>query len=103
MVNFSILNLSKKSFALAALMFCLTVNGWAVNYVSWDFTPSITNANYASGGANQTGARSTALSGATLSAITINGGPTAVTANTLQRTTGWPTATSVDNTKYLEF
>jgi hypothetical protein len=73
-----------------------------VNYVTWNFTTSITNANYSTSTSNQNAARSTALTSPTLSTISINGtGITGTNANTFHRTTGWPTA--LDNTKYLEF
>ena len=70
------------------------------NYVSWNFATSITSANYSSNTTNQNAARSTALTGATLSTISLNG-VTAANANTNHRSTGWPT--SLDATKYLEF
>ncbi len=71
-----------------------------VNYVSWDFSPSITNANYATNFTNQTGARTSALTSPTLSTLTTVGG-TGATANTFHRSTGWPAASSTSN--YLEF
>jgi len=72
------------------------------NYVTWNFTTSITSANYSTNFVNQSAARSTDLAGATLSTIGINGtGVSGTNANTFHRTTGWPT--SLDNTKFLEF
>lgn len=73
-----------------------------VNYVSWDFTTNITNANYSTNTTNQNAARSSALNAPTLSTITINGtGITGTVGNTFHRSTGWPVA--IDVTKYLEF
>ncbi len=91
--------------ALAILMVCLTLNGWGqTNYVSWDFTTSITNANYSTSTTNQNSVRTTDLTGATLTTISLNGsGISGTNANTFFRTTGWTTSTSVDLNKYLEF
>lgn len=71
------------------------------NYVSWSFTTSITSANYSTNLTNQNNARTTALTGATLTSIGLNG-VTGTGANTNHRTTAWP-AGALDAAKYLEF
>jgi hypothetical protein len=99
-----ILNGFKAIVLFCCLMITATVGWGQTNYVSWNFTTSITSANYSTNTANQNSARSTALTGATLSIISLNGtGISGTNANTLHRSTGWTTATTVDNTKYLEF
>ena len=87
----------------STFLFTLLVGGsWGqTNYVSWNFSTSISSANYASNTTNQNAAKSTDLTGATLSTISLTGGPSAGSGNTNHRTTGWPT--SLDATKYLEF
>ncbi len=87
-------------FSALSLVNASQLSAQSTNYVSWNFTTSITSANYASNTTNQDAARSTALTGATLSSIALNG-VTAANANTNHRTTGWPISLSA--TKYLEF
>ena len=79
----------------------LTGFGQTTNYVSWDFTPSISSANYSTSTTNQTAARTSALANATLSTISLNGGVTGNGASTLHRTTTWPT--TQDLAKYLQY
>ncbi len=88
---------------LFAILLMNTQLSWGqVNYVTWNFTTSITSAAYATNTTNQNSARSTGLTGPTLSLISFNGtGIAGVTGNTLHRTTGWPT--TQDNSKYIEF
>lgn len=79
------------------------VKGQTVNYVSWDFTSTLASSDY-NNTTNQNNVRTTALSNATLSTISLNGtGIAYTTATTFHRTTGWPTASSLDQTKYLEY
>ena len=102
-------NRNKFSIFRVLSIFCLVmgfgvsgVRGQSTNLVSWDFTPSVTSANYATSTTNQNGARTTALTNATLSTISLNGsGVSGATANTLHRTTGWPTSSSTSH--YLQF
>lgn len=88
---------------LFAILLINTQLSWGqVNYVTWNFTTSITSASYATNTTNQNSARSTGLTGPTLSLISFNGtGIAGGTGNTLHRTTGWPT--TQDNSKYIEF
>jgi len=96
-----------KLFSLLALLLMLGLNGvmGQTNYVSWDFSTSVTNANYASSQTNQDGARTTALTSTTFGGITL-ATATAATANTFHRTTGWPNNTAsvtASATSYIQF
>jgi autotransporter-associated beta strand protein len=84
-----------KLFSFLALLMMLGVNGvmGQTNYVSWDFSTSITNANYASSQTNQDGARTTALTSTTFGGITL-AKANATTANTFHRSTGWTNNTA---------
>lgn len=73
-----------------------------VNYVSWDFNPTLGGGSYAGSQANMDAVRTTALTSPTIVGITL-GTVTAVTANTFHRTTGWPTATSANSSVYVEY
>ena len=89
------------------LVLVLGVNGvmGQTNYVSWNFTPSITNANYASNQTNQDGARTTGLTSTTFGGITL-ATATSATAATFHRTTGWPNSTAsvtASATSYIQF
>jgi hypothetical protein len=50
----------------AIIVFASVGIGQTTNYVSWDFTTSISNANYATKTTNQNGARTSALTTPTL-------------------------------------
>lgn len=81
----------------------MTVKGWGqTNYVSWDFSTSITSANYSTNQTNQNAARSTALTGATFGGMTLST-VTGATANTFHRTTAWHTGASLSATHYIEY
>jgi autotransporter-associated beta strand protein len=100
------LNLLKflSAFALLMMLGVNEVKG-QTNYVSWDFTPSITNANYASNQTNQDGARTTGLTSTTFGGITL-ATATSATASTFHRTTGWPNSTAsvtASATSYIQF
>jgi hypothetical protein len=73
-----------------------------INYVSWDFNTSITNANYSTNSTNQNAARSTALTGATLSGLTLST-VTGAAANTFHRSAVWPSAASLSNNHFIEY
>ncbi len=84
--------------------FATTPTQAQTNYVSWDFTTSISSAAYSTNTTNQNAARSSALTNVTLSTISINGSGVSGTAgNTLHRTTGWPTANAIDIAKYQQY
>jgi len=68
--------------------------------VTWNFNTSISNANYSTNVINQASVRTTALSNAAISNLSLNN-TTGVTANTLHRSSNW--GTSYSDTKYLEF
>ncbi len=94
--------LSKAVVILSFILIGPIMSTAQTNFVSWDFTPSISSANYATSTTNQNGAKTSALTSPTLSTISINGsGVSGVGANTFHRTTGWPTSSS--SSKYLEF
>ncbi|MEO6252876.1 MAG: hypothetical protein ABIO79_06205, partial [Ferruginibacter sp.] len=89
---------------MMAVMLLGVGSSWGqVNYVSWDFTTALSSGDYGNT-INQNSVRTTALTNATLSTISLNGTGIAITAaTTFHRSTGWPTAASLDITKYLEY
>ncbi len=109
LINVAFQNIKQPMNKILSLFCLISILGMSgvmgqTNYVTWNFATSVTSANYSTNTTNQAGARSTALSNVTLSNITLNGtGISGTNANTFHRTTGWTTAASVDNTKYLEF
>ncbi len=96
-----------KFFSFLTLLLMLGVNGvmGQTNYVSWDFTPSISSANYSSNQTNQDGARTTGLTSITFGGITL-ATATASGANTFHRSKDWPNNTAsvtASATSYIQF